>query len=118
MTLEWLDVLQVGSVVLGTLLGGPLIASAEAPRRARGFVCVAAGSTCSLLAQLTAGLYILAASNLLWVLMSLKGAYVNLPEERRPRWARRAAAALRRAAARARRFTHRAPRRPLRRAAP
>lgn len=90
MKLEWLEVLQVCSVVLGTLIGGPMIASASAERRARGFLCVATGSACSLLAQLTAGLYILAASNLLWVLMSIKGAYVNLPDERRPLWARRA----------------------------
>lgn len=73
-----------------------MISSAVAERRARGFLCVATGSACSLLAQLSAGLYILAASNLLWVLMSLKGSYVNLPYERRPRWARRAAERARR----------------------
>jgi hypothetical protein len=94
MKLEWLEILQVCSVVLGTLMGGPLIASASAERRSKGFLCVATGSACSMLAQLSAGLYILAASNLLWVVMSLKGAYVNLPDERRPRWVRRAVARL------------------------
>jgi hypothetical protein len=78
--------LQLSSVLMGTLLGGPMIASASEERRLKGFLCVAVGSSCSLLAQVSAGLYILSLSSLLWVCISLKGAYLNLGEERRPAW--------------------------------
>ena len=83
-------ILQMSSVLMGTLLGGPLIASSEAQQRLKGFSFVALGSACSLIAQLGAGLYILALSNLLWICISLKGVYLNLEEDRRPRWVREA----------------------------
>jgi hypothetical protein len=106
--------LQISSVLMGTLLGGPMIASASESRRLKGFLCVAVGSTCSLLAQLSAGLYILSLSSLLWVCISLKGAYLNLGEERRPTWLIRFMLYLQRAQQRLSKLAPRPRLRPLR----
>ena len=66
-------VIQVGSVVFGTVLAAPLVSSLCETRRRRGFVCMAVGSLFALIATSSAGLWILAAANAFWVLSSLRG---------------------------------------------
>jgi hypothetical protein len=66
-------VIQVGSVVFGTLLAAPLLSSLSETRRRRGCICMAVGSLFALIATSSAGLWVLAAANAFWVVSSLRG---------------------------------------------
>ena len=66
-------VIQVGSVVFGTVLAAPLVSSLCKKRRRLGFVCMAVGSLFALIATSSAGLWVLAAANAFWVVSSLRG---------------------------------------------
>ena len=66
-------VIQVGSVVFGTVLAAPLLSSLSETRRRRGFICMAVGSLFALIATSSAGLWVLAAANAFWVVSSLRG---------------------------------------------
>jgi hypothetical protein len=66
-------VIQVGSVVFGTVLAAPLLSSLSETRRRRGFICMVVGSLFALIATSSAGLWVLAASNIFWVITSLRG---------------------------------------------
>ena len=66
-------VIQVGSVLFGTVLAAPLISSLCEKRRRRGFLCMTVGSLLALLATSSAGLWVLAAANAFWVISSLRG---------------------------------------------
>jgi hypothetical protein len=56
-------VIQVGSVVFGTVLAAPLLSSLCETHRRRGFICMAVGSLFALIATSSAGLWVLAAAN-------------------------------------------------------
>ena len=66
-------VIQVGSVVFGTVLAAPLLSSLSETRRRRGFICMTIGSLFALIATSSAGLWVLAAANAFWVVSSLRG---------------------------------------------
>jgi len=69
-------VVQVGSVVFGTVLAAPLVSSLSETRRRRGFICMAVGSLFALFATSSAGLWVLAAANAFWVISSLRGYWI------------------------------------------
>ena len=64
---------QVGSVIFGTVLAAPLLSSLCAKRRRLGFVCMAVGSLFAFTATSASGLWVLAAANAFWVASSLRG---------------------------------------------
>lgn len=66
-------VVQVGSVLFGTVLAAPLLSSLAETRRRRGFICMAVGSLFALIATSSAGLWVLAAANAFWVVSSFRG---------------------------------------------
>ncbi len=76
-----IDVLQISSVLAGSLVGSPKIASRLPKQRAIGFMFVGLGSLCAFIAQVYVGLYILSLSSFIWLGFSLKGVLVNLPRE-------------------------------------
>lgn len=65
--------IQLGSVMFGTVLAAPLLSSLCAKNRRRGFACMAIGSLFALIATLSSGLWVLAAANAFWVASSLRG---------------------------------------------
>ncbi len=66
-------VIQVGSVIFGTVLAAPLLSSLCEKRRRKGFACMAVGSLFALIATSSSGLWVLAAANAFWVASSLRG---------------------------------------------
>lgn len=70
---EIVVLVQVGSVVFGTVLAAPLLSSLCEKRRRMGFICMAIGSLFALIATSASGLWVLAAANAFWVASSLRG---------------------------------------------
>ena len=78
--LNLIDLLQFFSVIAGSVIGSPKVASTLPIQRAIGFTFVGLGSTFAFITQIYVGLYILSLSSLIWIIFSMKGIIVNLPE--------------------------------------
>ena len=65
-----LDIIQISSVLFGTLLAAPLIVSKKHKKRMFGLSAIATGSILAMIVQLNAGLYYFFFASAFWVLNS------------------------------------------------
>ena len=65
-----LEIIQIISVIFGTLIAAPLIVSKKYNKRLFGLVAVAAGSLLAMIVQLYAGLYYFFFASTFWLLNS------------------------------------------------
>ncbi len=65
-----LEIIQIISVVFGTLIAAPLIVSKKYNKRLLGLIAVATGSILAMIVQLYAGLYYFFFASAFWLLNS------------------------------------------------
>ena len=65
-----LEIIQIFSVVFGTLIAAPLIVSKKLNKRLLGLIAVAMGSILAMIVQLYAGLYYFFFASAFWLLNS------------------------------------------------
>ena len=68
-----LDLIQLLSVIFGTLIAAPLVVSKKAKKRMVGLSAVIAGSSFAIIAQLYLGLYYFVFANAFWLLNASNG---------------------------------------------
>ena len=68
-----LDLIQLLSVIFGTLIAAPLVVSKKAKKRMIGLSAVIAGSTFAIIVQLYLGLYYFVFANAFWLLNAGNG---------------------------------------------
>ena len=68
-----LDLIQLLSVIFGTLIAAPLVVSKKAKKRMIGLSAVIAGSTFAIIVQLYLGLYYFVFANSFWLLNACNG---------------------------------------------
>ena len=65
-----LEIIQIISVVFGTLIAAPLIVSKKYNKRLLGLIAIAMGSILAMIVQLNAGLYYFFFASTFWLLNS------------------------------------------------
>ena len=65
-----LEIIQIISVIFGTLIAAPLIVSKKYNKRLLGLIAVAMGSILAMIVQLYAGLYYFFFASAFWLLSS------------------------------------------------
>jgi len=80
-SMTMLEIIQLLSVLFGTLVAAPLVVSKKAKKRLFGFVAVITGSIFAIIVQFYLGLYYFVFANLFWLLNvpSLKSHSNNVP---------------------------------------
>ena len=68
-----LDLIQLLSVIFGTLIAAPLVVSKKAKKRMVGLSAVIAGSSFAIIVQLYLGLYYFVFANAFWLLNAGNG---------------------------------------------
>ena len=68
-----LDLIQLLSVIFGTLIAAPLVVSKKAKKRMIGLSAVIAGSSFAIIVQLYLGLYYFVFANAFWLLNACNG---------------------------------------------
>ena len=68
-----LDLIQLLSVIFGTLIAAPLVVSKKAKKRMIGLSAVIAGSSFAIIVQLYLGLYYFVFANAFWLLNAGNG---------------------------------------------
>ena len=68
-----LEIIQIISVIFGTLIAAPLIVSKKAKKRMIGLFAVIAGSFFAIIVQIYLGLYYFVFANLFWLLNACNG---------------------------------------------
>ena len=68
-----LDLIQLLSVIFGTLIAAPLVVSKKAKKRMLGLSAVIAGSSFAIIVQLYLGLYYFVFANAFWLLNAGNG---------------------------------------------
>ena len=68
-----LDLIQLLSVIFGTLIAAPLVVSKKAKKRMVGLSAVIAGSSFAIIVQLYLGLYYFVFANVFWLLNAGNG---------------------------------------------
>ena len=68
-----LDLIQLLSVIFGTLIAAPLVVSKKAKKRMIGLSAVIAGSSFAIIVQLYLGLYYFVFANAFWLLNASNG---------------------------------------------
>ena len=68
-----LDLIQLLSVIFGTLIAAPLVVSKKAKKRMIGLSSVIAGSSFAIIVQLYLGLYYFVFANAFWLLNASNG---------------------------------------------
>ena len=68
-----LDLIQLLSVIFGTLIAAPLVVSKKAKKRMIGLSAVIAGSSFAIIVQLYLGLYYFVFANSFWLLNACNG---------------------------------------------
>jgi len=68
-----LDLIQLLSVIFGTLIAAPLVVSKKAKKRMIGLSAVIAGSSFAIIVQLYLGLYYFVFANAFWLLKARDG---------------------------------------------
>ena len=77
-----LEILQIISVIFGTLIAAPLIVSKKYNKRLLGFIAVAMGSILAMIVQLYAGLYYFFFASAFWLLNSAHAIHKMLKTNR------------------------------------
>ena len=72
-SMSMLEIIQILSVVFGTLVAAPLIVSKKAKKRLIGLLAVIAGSSFAIIVQLYLGLYYFVFANAFWLLNAGNG---------------------------------------------
>ena len=68
-----LDLIQLLSVIFGTLIAAPLVVSKKAKKRMIGLSAVIAGSSFAIIVQVYLGLYYFVFANAFWLLNACNG---------------------------------------------
>ena len=71
--MDMLDLIQLLSVIFGTLIAAPLVVSKKAKKRMIGLSAVIAGSSFAIIVQLYLGLYYFVFANAFWLLNAGNG---------------------------------------------
>jgi hypothetical protein len=71
--MSMLEIIQILSVVFGTLVAAPLIVSKKAKKRLIGLLAVIAGSSFAIIVQAYLGLYYFVFANAFWLLNACNG---------------------------------------------
>ncbi|MAV61290.1 MAG: hypothetical protein CMQ83_02880 [Gammaproteobacteria bacterium] len=71
--MSMLEIIQILSVVFGTLVAAPLIVSKKAKKRLIGLLAVIAGSSFAIIVQVYLGLYYFVFANAFWLLNACNG---------------------------------------------
>ncbi len=72
-SMSMLEIIQILSVVFGTLVAAPLIVSKKAKKRLIGLLAVIAGSSFAIIVQVYLGLYYFVFANAFWLLNACNG---------------------------------------------
>ena len=72
-SMSMLEIIQILSVVFGTLVAAPLIVSKKAKKRLIGLLAVVAGSSFAIIVQVYLGLYYFVFANAFWLLNACNG---------------------------------------------
>tara|TARA_B100000073_G_scaffold338975_1_gene336779 strand:- start:301 stop:555 length:255 start_codon:yes stop_codon:yes gene_type:complete len=78
-----LEIIQLLSVLFGTLVAAPLVVSKKAKKRLFGFVAVITGSIFAIIVQFYLGLYYFVFANLFWLLNACNGIKKIVRSERK-----------------------------------
>lgn len=72
-SMSMIEIIQILSVVFGTLVAAPLIVSKKAKKRLIGLLAVIAGSSFAIIVQVYLGLYYFVFANAFWLLNACNG---------------------------------------------
>tara|TARA_Y100000992_G_C21204143_1_gene462046 strand:- start:600 stop:860 length:261 start_codon:yes stop_codon:yes gene_type:complete len=81
--MSMLEIIQILSVVFGTLVAAPLIVSKKAKKRLIGLLAVIAGSSFAIIVQVYLGLYYFVFANAFWLLNACNGIKKIMKTERK-----------------------------------
>ncbi len=82
-SMTMLEIIQLLSVLFGTLVAAPLVVSKKAKKRLFGFVAVITGSIFAIIVQFYLGLYYFVFANLFWLLNACNGIKKIVRSERK-----------------------------------
>ncbi len=82
-SMSMLEIIQILSVVFGTLVAAPLIVSKKAKKRLIGLLAVIAGSSFAIIVQVYLGLYYFVFANAFWLLNACNGIKKIMKTERK-----------------------------------
>ncbi len=79
------EILQVGAVFFGTVIAAPLLSADNKKHRYYGFAAMLVGNSFALALHVSLSLWILSAASIFWALMSMRGVWLNRPNELDPK---------------------------------
>ena len=82
-SMTMLEIIQLLSVLFGTLVAAPLVFSKKAKKRLFGYVAVITGSIFAIIVQFYLGLYYFVFANLFWLLNACNGIKKIVRSERK-----------------------------------
>jgi len=82
-SMTMLEIIQLLSVLFGTLVAAPLVVSKKAKKRLFGFFAVITGSIFAIIVQFYLGLYYFVFANLFWLLNACNGIRKIVRSERK-----------------------------------